>query len=115
MDKLKIARMESLELVDTIPELNKDYFLTIRIARARREVDEEDADDPITYYVCKYLATEKLEEAETKKRLEVRSGRTQSQKLRWVLMGIAETLGKDPEEFYKEQMSKIIDYYGKKY
>ncbi|MEK9208201.1 MAG: hypothetical protein AAB922_06965 [Patescibacteria group bacterium] len=115
MDKLKIKQLGSLELIDAIPELNKDYLLTIRISRSGTETDEEDSENPVIYYVCKYINTEKLEEAGTNKSIKIRSGKSQSQKLRWTLMAIADKIGEDPETYYRKKMSEIIEFYDQKY
>ncbi len=114
MDKLKVRKMGSLELIDAVPELGKDYLLTIRVSRSGTEVDEKDENELITYYVMEYINTEALVEAGTRKKLMVRSGKTQSQKLRWILTQIAENKGEDPEEYYKQKMSEIIDFFQKK-
>ena len=114
MDRIKVLKMGSLELIEGIPELNKDYLLSIRVSRSGIEVDEKDDNDHITYYVMKYLHTEAFQEIGTSKKLKVQKGTTQSQKLRFVLEDIARAKGVEEENFYKETMGKIISHYEEK-
>lgn len=109
VDKLKVRGLGNLELVGGIPEVNKDYLLSLRVSRSGVEVDEQDSQNPVNVYVMKYLATELLQEINTRKEIKVEKGKTQSQKLRWTIYDLAVKLGKDENEFYKERMSEIIE------
>lgn len=114
MDKLKIRGLSSLELIGGIPEINKDYILSIRVSRSGMEIDEEDSENLVNVYVMKYLATELLQEVSTRKEIKVQKGKTPSQKLRWSIYDLAAKLGREPEEFYQEEMAKEIEGYKQK-
>ncbi len=111
-NKLKILGLGSLELLDGCePELGKEYLLSLVVERSAKKENEEDPDDIITIYEMKYRRTAEIQEIGSSKKLKIQSGRTQSQKLRFVIEDIARANGEDKEEYYKKIMSKIIDHY----
>lgn len=113
-NKLKIKGLGSLELPGEVPKLGKDYLLSIVVERSGKHTDEKDKDDPIDIYIMDYNRTEMLMEIGDSKKIEVSQGRTQSQKLRFVIHKLARLKGVDEDDFYKSELSKIINHYSDK-
>lgn len=113
--RLKLKGIGSIEILGDIPEVNKEYLMSIVVERSGKRTDEKDADAPVDYYEMTYLRTEQLMEIGSVKKIQVINGKSQSQVLRHTIQGLARQKGADEDAFYQETMSKIIDYVRKKY
>ncbi len=114
MDRIKIKGLSSLELIGAIPEKEKEYLVSIVAERDATRIDEKDPETPITIYEMSYLRTEAVQEIGSSNKLKISNGKTPSQKLRFVLRDLAALNGKDEDEFYQEEMTKIITHYSDK-
>ena len=114
-NKIKIKGLNNLVLLEGCePKIGKEYLVSIVAERSGIRYNEKDPEDIETIFEMDYIRTAGLQEIGTAKKLKVEQGRTQSQKLRFVIEEIARMKGLNEEEYYKEIMGKIIEAYQEK-
>jgi len=110
MQKLKLKNLGSIELLGEVPEVGKDYLITLRCSRSGIRIDERDPEDKTEIIEMTYLATENISEIGSSKQIKVQAGKTPGQALRFTAMRVARELGKEDEEaFYKDFIREKIE------
>lgn len=107
-DYLKIKGVNSILLTGEKPLPGKEYLISIRAELYGITKDIKDPENPSYTYLLAYLATEGVQEIGTKKMLKVQNGKTPSQKLRFAIEAEAKQLGLDRDEYYEQEMNKLI-------
>ncbi len=113
--KAKLKGLGSLTLVGDVPELGKEYLMSIVVERSAKKTDEKDPEKPEDIYELTYLRTEQCMEIGSTKKLQVQNGKSQSQVLRYLIQGLARQKGLDEDLYYQESMAKIIEKVREKY
>jgi len=114
-NKIRLKGLGHIVLVGTEKiEPEKDYLVSLRVALRKIEKDISDLQDPVYTFICEYLNTELVQIIGDSRKIKVEHGKTSSQKLRWVIQAVAELEGKDPEQYYQQEMSKLIENYSSK-
>ena len=115
MNKIKIAKLPRTLEIDSVIEPDSDYVLTIRIARDGKILLDSHGDDTQNeIYLTNFIAIEQLQKVGTNSTINVKLSKGQSVVGRIILKEIAELLGKDPDIYYQDYMSRWIDSLKKK-
>jgi len=109
--KIKLKGSKTIEILESLEVDDfKEYLLAFIVSpdgTFQPAKVSEDTEEPIIY--MKIVRPELLQEVGTKKKIEIRKGRTQSQFQRSLIEEIAELKGIDKEKYYKERMSANIE------
>lgn len=103
MNKIKITGLGGIPFIDgDEPQENKDYALTIICSlHSIENLAKHGEETAPKYYKLKVDRVEQLLEVGDSKPKRIRQGRTESQKIRWLVEQIAKLTDKDEEELYK--------------